>query len=338
MFSVSAQSGRVKPSPTPTPQGEAQRQNSLPIAPTATPEETRATKAPPKPEGPQTVDDDEIVRVSSRLVGIPASVIGPDGKPLTNLTANDFELLIDGARQEFGSLERYEAPVRIVFLFDNSGSQNPARELAREAAIKFFQRVLRRQDQAAIILVSTGPRLVQPLTGDVKQLVATINSFPKPEGATALLDSVIMASSQLRLSAGRRVIVMVTDGEDTYSDSSLEQSLTAAQNADCQIYAVQTGYLENANVRRLAAERRLEEYTQQTGGAVYTPLQKGDLPRAFDQIAADLAQQYIIGYYPPATQPADGALHTIALRVKNHPDARIRTRQGYYAKSRKSQN
>ena len=255
-------------------------------------------------------------------------------KPFANLQAEDFELFIDGARQEFGALNRYESPVRLALLYDNSSSQNPARKLAREAAIKFFQRVLRRQDQAALILVSSAPMLVQPLTGDVKKLVATIENFPKPAGATALFDSIMLASDQLRLSNGRRAIIMVTDGEDTFSETNFDQALAAAQAADCQIYVVQTGYLDSANLRRLGAERRLEQFAAQTGGAVYTPLDKKDLPAAFDQIANDLAQQYVISYYPPASQPADGQLHTIAVRVKNHPEARIRARQGYYAKQR----
>ncbi len=337
-FSVFAQSGRVRPTPAPT--GETPRPGVVTVAPTPAPEETPATKAQttPTPEGPQTVIDDEVVRITSRLVGIPASVIGSDGKPLTDLTADDFELLIDGAKQDFGSLERFEAPVKIAFLFDNSSSQNPSRILAREAATKFFRRVLRRQDQAAIVLVTTTPLLVQPLTDDVKKLVATVGSFPKPAGATALLDAVMLASEQLRHANGRRVIVMVTDGEDTSSEVTFEQSLLAAQAADCQLYIVQTGYLDNANVRRLAAERRLEEFAAQTGGAIYTPFKSSDLPRAFDQIAADLAQQYVIGYYPPTNQPADGAFHSITLRVKNHPDASIRARQGYYAKGRQPQN
>jgi Ca-activated chloride channel family protein len=332
-LSVFAQSGRQRPTGPPPPRPpESVNAVVLPATAAATP---TPLPAPPPVAGPQEVDEDEIVRVSSTLVGIPASVIGPDGKPLTNLQAEDFELLIDGVRQDFASLERFEAPVRIALLFDNSSSQNPARQLAREAAVKFFRRVMRPQDQAAVILVTTAPLLVQPLTNDVKKLVSTITGFPRPAGATALHDSMLLAAEQLRLSNGRRVILLVTDGEDTTSEASFEQTLLAAQNADCQVYVVQTGYLENANIRRLAAERRLEEFAAQTGGAVYTPLDKKELPRAFDQIAADLAQQYIIGYYPPPAQPSDGAFHAISLRVKKHPDARIRARQGYYAKGRK---
>jgi Ca-activated chloride channel family protein len=330
-----AQSGRhraVPPagSPSPTP-NEKMRQapviaQDAPPAPVATPT--------PAPTGPQEVGEDEIVRVTSTLVGIPASVIGADGKPLTNLQAEDFELFIDNVRQDFAALNRYESPVRLALLFDNSSSQNPARELARYAAVRFFRRVLRRQDQASLIVVTSAPLLAQPLTGDVKRLAATIENFPKPAGATALFDAVILAANQLRQADGRRVILLVTDGEDTISDAAFEQSLEAAQAADCQFYVVQTGYLENANVRRLAAERRLEEYAAQTGGAVYTPFEKSDLNKAFDQIAADLAQQYVLNYYPPATQPADGSRHAIAVRVKNHPQARIRSRRAYYAKKR----
>jgi VWFA-related protein len=99
---------------------------------------------------------------------------------------------------------------------------------------------------------------------------------------------------------------------------------------DCQIYVVQTGLYEGANLRALAAERRMEQLSAQTGGAVYLPKTTDELDVAFDQIAADLAQQYVLSYYPSA-EHRDGRLHKLDLRITSRNDVRIRSRKGYYA-------
>jgi VWFA-related protein len=106
------------------------------------------------------------------------------------------------------------------------------------------------------------------------------------------------AAEYLRLQPGRKVLVLVTDGADTVSDLSYDETLRRIIAADCQVYAVQTGIIENANLYDLMAVRRLEVFSDRTGGAVYIPKNTNDLDAAFTQIAADLAQQYVLSYYP----------------------------------------
>jgi VWFA-related protein len=120
---------------------------------------------------------------------------------------------------------------------------------------------------------------------------------------------------------------------DTTSRADFDTTLQRALADDCQIYVVQTGLYENANVRALAAERRMQEFAAQTGGAVYIPKSAEDLDDAFAQIAADLAQQYILSYYP-AEDKRDGKYHLIAVRVKTKPNARVRSRKGFVVKNR----
>jgi VWFA-related protein len=100
--------------------------------------------------------------------------------------------------------------------------------------------------------------------------------------------------------------------------------------ADCQIFIVQTGLYDGANLRALAAERRMEQLSGQTGGAVYMPKTTAELNDAFQQIAADLAHQYVLSYYP-GDERRDGRFHNIDLRVKARKDVRIRARRGYYS-------
>ena len=90
----------------------------------------------------------------------------------------------------------------------------------------------------------------------------------------------------------------------------------------------------NANLRQLAAERRMQEITSQTGGAVYSPLDEDELDRAFNQISAELAQQYILSYYPEDERDKRGEFRSISLSVKNRQNLTIRTRKGYYIPKR----
>jgi Ca-activated chloride channel family protein len=196
--------------------------------------------------------------------------------------------------------------------------------------VHFFRRVMRPIDEAAIYSVETDSYLAQPLTRDVVKLQQTIQSFGKPEGSTSLFDAIVDAAEYLRPYSGRRVLVIVSDGIETTSRADFDTTMQRAMADDCQIFVVQTGLYEGANLRALAAERRMEQLTTQTGGAVYLPKTVAELNTAFDQIAADLAQQYILSYYP-AGDHRDGRYHSLDLRVKVRKDIRIRSRRGYYS-------
>lgn len=277
------------------------------------------------------VDADDVVRISSNLVPIPVSVVDHQGNAVVNLKLEDFELRVDGTLRPLSDLTRSETSVRLAMLFDNSGSLDAAREFEKQAAIRFFRKVLRPKDEAAIYSIETDSYLAQPLTKDILRLEQTIAMFGKPEGGTSLFDAILGAANYLKPYPGRRVLVIVSDGIETTSrhsdfDSMVQQVLVD----DCQIYVVQTGLYEGANVRQLAAERRMEQLSAQTGGAVYLPKTTDQLDIAFDQIAADLSQQYVLSYYP-SIEHRDGRLHVLELSVKSRNDVRVRARRGYYA-------
>jgi len=277
------------------------------------------------------VDPDDVVRISSNLVPIPASVVDKRGNAVVNLTLDDFELRVDGELRPVSDLTRSETSVRLAMLFDNSGSLDAAREFEKQAAIRFFRKVLRTKDEAAIYSIDTDSYLAQPLTNQVVRLEQTIAMFGKPEGGTSLFDAIVSAASYLRPYSGRKVVVIVSDGiETTSKNTNFDLVVQHVLSDDCQVYVVQTGLYEGANLRALAAERRMEQLTGQTGGAVYLPKTTDQLDLAFDQIAADLAQQYVLSYYASADH-RDGQLHKLDLRIKTRNDVRVRSRKGYYA-------
>jgi Ca-activated chloride channel family protein len=359
-----AQSGRRKATaPTPSTSGRARtvartpappvRESSPTPAPTPTP--APATKTPaagavvvadddadtPPPARPRPtpapaaknddIEDDEVVRISTNLVPVPATVVDERGRAVVDLELKDFELKVDGAVRPIGDLSRSETPVALALLFDNSSSIRPAREFEKKAAVAFFQRVMRPIDRAAVFSISTDPEMTLGLTSDVRALVRAIEGFNKPEGATALFDTVALAAEYLRPHRGRKVIVVVSDGTDTISSRSFDETLARVLAADCQVYSVQTGHSDNANLRDLAGERRLEEFAANTGGSVHAPRATSEFETAFSQIAADLAQQYVLGYYPP-DELRDGKFHTLTVSVHTRRSLRVRTRRGYYSR------
>jgi Ca-activated chloride channel family protein len=343
---AAAQSGRQRPSPTPTPrQIDGPSILSLPAGPVVVPV-GRPTPVPVAVK--QTTVPDDVIRVDSVLIPIPVSVLDPAGRAVPTLTAGDFELRIDGKLAEIGEVSRSDVPIRLAMLFDNSSSVAIAREFEKEAAVRFFRRVVRPAiDKAALFSVADYTRLEQPLTSDVSTLTQAIELFPEPKGATALLDGIVEVANYLKAASGRRVIVIVSDGEDTISDvtTTLEGVIRTLQINDCQVYVVKTKDFENfkrtgvrggnANIRALTAERRMIDIAEHTGGAVYSPIDEEEMRRAFDRISAELSQQYVLNYYPESDNDKPGDFKTISLTVKNKPNLTIRTRKGYYVAKRR---
>lgn len=339
---VLAQSGRVKPPEGPSPTPKPAQKGQVKYNPTQVPDDF-AGPLPPSPKS--TPDDGDVIKVESTLVPIPVTVLDANGRSIMTLRLEDFDLQVNGKAAELSDISRSETPIRLAMLFDNSSSVSVARDFEIKAAIRFFDRMIRpEKDLAALFSVATFSRLEQPLTSDVRLLTRSVEFFPPPEGATALLDGIIKAADYLGEVQGRRVMVIVSDGDDTYSDSTLEQALRSLQIANCQVYVVKTTDFENyvrtksrtgnANLRQLAAERRMSEVAAQTGGRVYSPIDEKELDEAFRQISAELSQQYILSYYPDPQTDKRGEFRQIALTVKNKPNVDVRTRKGYYVPKR----
>ncbi|HBB88435.1 MAG TPA: hypothetical protein DC047_12545 [Blastocatellia bacterium] len=328
-LTLAGQSGRLK-EPTPKSSRKKPQTPAGPVAEPSPPANPNKTPSSSAGDANGEIDSTDIVRVSSNLVPIPVSVFDARGIALTGLRLEDFELRVDGQLRNISDLTRTETNVRMAMLFDNSGSIDFAREFEKQAAKHFFRKVMRPIDEAAIFSIGSDNYLAQPLTKDVSLLERTIENFARPEGSTSLFDAIIEAAAYLRPYSGRRVLVIVSDGVETTSRNDFETTIRQVLADDCQIFIVQTGLYEGANLRALAAERRMEQLSGQTGGAVYVPKTTDDLDAAFQQIAADLAQQYVLSFYP-GEERRDGRFHLIDLRVKARKDVRVRARKGYYS-------
>jgi Ca-activated chloride channel family protein len=226
-------------------------------------------------------------------------------------------------------------------LFDASMSVSPRLAFEKKAAAKFFEKMMRPQDQAAVFAVSTDIDVLQEFTNRTPALISATKQL-KAAGATALYDGVFLAGEYLRATPGRRVIVLVTDGGDTVSYKTLKEALRQSQDVNAVIYSIYTGNLWGSqNLRDIGAERALLTLTKETGGEVYKPTlptldqRQNDeaglkqLDEAFDKLADELRTQYVLGFYS-TNEARDGAFRKLEVKVKKSGYV-PRARAGYYA-------
>jgi Ca-activated chloride channel family protein len=292
----------------------------------------------PKPE--RSEEAEEIIRINSGLVSIPVTVTDGGGQQVLGLSAADFILNIDGQDTEIDEFTTADSPVKIAFLLDNSSSLISARNFERRASSRFLQTVLRPgTDAAALFSVSTEWKIEHPLVSDVSRLVRAIERMPPPTGATALLDAIMGAVEFLKKEDGRKIIVIISDGEDTVSDTPFNDLLKTLQSTSIQVFVIKTTAYENfkrtgsrvisENIRQLTAERRVQEMVTQTGGESFSPVDDQELEVAFQSIALELSRQYVLGYYPGVESEGTIGFRRIAVRIREGADYRIRTRAGY---------
>jgi Ca-activated chloride channel family protein len=303
---------------------------------------------PPKirlPENPpQQKDDDIKITINSDLVNVVVTVGGRPPNASLDLKPEDFEILEDGSPQEVANFSRNaDQPLKMVMLYDTSYSVIQRINFERRAAARFFERVIRPQDRAAVFSVSTDVVVLQEFTNKIPLLVEATRQL-KAQGATSLYDAIYLASDYLKPAEGRRVIVIISDGGDTTSGKGLLESLAQAQKSDSVIFAIFTGNpWPSENLRDLAAERALESLTKETGGELFKPrLFDGrrpgeeseeaslkELDRTFTDLAERLRTQYVLGFYS-TNEKRDGSFRKLDVRIKK-PNYVARARTGYYA-------
>ncbi len=280
--------------------------------------------------------DEKPVKLSADLVTVLTSVSDAAGNHVDNLTLKDFEIFEDNARQEIAGVYREDQmPLKLVFLFDTSSSIKHRFDFEQRAAARFFRQVLRPGDQAAIISVSTEPRLEIQFTSDVNKLVDTLARL-EAKGATALYSAMIEAAKYLRPADGRHVMVILSDGGDTASGSSLAQALAEVQRSDAVIYGVHsTGVAPSVNVQDLAGEFVMKAVSEDTGGRSFFPPiyqnqkdESRDLDDIYKRIAAEVRAQYVLTYYFNG-ELKDGRFRLIRVETKR-PGLLVRARHGYY--------
>jgi Ca-activated chloride channel homolog len=267
------------------------------------------------------------------LVLLSVSVMGPGGRYVTDLTANDFEVIEDGRTQELAYFAPANVPLSVSLILDTSSSMDEQMPLSKQAAKNFVAR-LGPGDVAQVVGFDSKVEVLQPSTSDRAQLSEAIDRM-RAGGATSLYNALYIVLRQREKSRPetaddirRQVIVVLSDGEDTSSLVTFEDVLDLAKRSQTVIYTVGLGLDELTGGRRSDGEFALRRLAQETGGRLFVAKSGVDLPDVYTQIANELTTQYVLGYLSQG-QP-NGAWRRLWVRMRQ-PNLQARTRTGYYA-------
>lgn len=287
-----------------------------------------------KREPPREQEQGDVVHLRSNLVLVPVSVTDPAGALVRDLTASDFHVEEEGQPQEpviLGGAGK--TPVELALLFDISGSVHERFDFEVQAASRFLKTVLQPSDSASVFSIGKAPQLVQGSTTDSGKAAEGVSILRPTREATAFYRTVVAAASYLREKnpMGRRVLVVISDGEDNQSDnltwSDVRRQL---QLSDCLFYSINPGgpsiHLNRISIKGQAAMAGL---AAETGGTAFVAARMEDLDSLFRQISEELRAQYLLGYYS-THELADGQFRRITVRIPARPALRVRAKQGYF--------
>jgi Ca-activated chloride channel homolog len=308
----------------------------------------------PQPQSPAAAQADRqatIVR-NVNLVEVLFSVVTKREKLVTDLNKENFKVFDDGQQQEITDFSQpTDLPLRIGMVLDTSNSIRERLKFEQDAAIDFlFNAIRRNKDQAFLMTFDDGPQIIKEFTGDTGELRDTILK-QRAGGGTSLYDAVYAASNHLLNSSPlpsgpnpdvRRVLVVISDGDDNSSNRSRGESVDMAQRAGVIIYSISTStdWISaedekdpakriNRKYEKGEGDQVLEQLALETGGRVFFPYKVDDLGQSFLDIGDELRHQYALAYSPAGRSP-DGKYHTIRVQV-DRKDLIVRARKGYYS-------
>jgi Ca-activated chloride channel family protein len=299
--------------------------------------QTPAAQAPPpatppvvEPQAPAGKSGDVFVfRKEVDEVTLHATVVDDKNHLVTDLTRPDFSVFEDNQPQKITSFRREDIPVAMGIVIDNSGSMRDKRPAVNAAAINFVK-ASNPQDKVFIVNFNEDFFLDQDYTASVPKLKDALERI-EARGGTALYDAVVASSDHLKKSnlLEKKVLLVVTDGEDNASRESLEQAIRRLQEENGPtVYTI--GLLSEERSKR--AKRALRQMAEETGGMAFFPQGLSEVDSITQQIAHDIRNQYTIGYKPTKPQ-SEGGFRSVKVdaNAKGYKRLQVRTRSGYFA-------
>lgn len=277
----------------------------------------------------------QVFRGGVDMASFGVTVVDKKGGLVTDLTKDDFDVREDGQLQTLTLFARGDTlesapPLHLGLLFDTSESMEESIGFSRSAAIKFLNTVQEAKD-ITLVEFDTEVRVVRYGQADFPRLVERIRKR-KPEGNTALYDALGVYLDGASSEEGRRTLVLYTDGEDTRSSMSYDETQTLLRVSDITLYAI--GFLSHMSQSRQMDQRvKLRTFAEITGGLAFFPTVIKDLDATYEKIAAEIRSQFTLGYLSTNTK-LDGSWRKVEIKV-NRPGVKVRTRQGYFAPFRK---
>ncbi|MEP6718302.1 MAG: VWA domain-containing protein [bacterium] len=298
----------------------------------------------PKPSPTPPPDDgQESITTFIRRVRLPITVVDKKGQFVPGLTKSDFLIFEDKVPQQIETFsdDLGEAqPLYVVVLMDTSPSTAGKLKFEQESAMNFIHTVVRpRRDRVLFATFDHEINLRQDFTDKLDLLDKAVDGVKKLGNQTALFDAVWQfCDEKLRSVAGRRVMVIVTDGEDTYSRANIRDAIDIAQRTETTIYAISTkaGFLSTvpgveANQVKDRKDRDLSTLAEETGGVAFFTGDMLSLERSFTKISKELRAQYLVTY-KPLNDRYDGRFRKVEVKLAgSRGDLKIRTKHGYKA-------
>jgi Ca-activated chloride channel family protein len=282
---------------------------------------------------PQTRQNDD-TKIGVTTVRLPITV-KEKNQFVAGLVESNFEVYEDDKRQKIDKfISPSQLPLNIAVLMDTSNSVKLKLPFEKDAAEDFVATVTtyRRSDQVLFATFDSDVELHQDFTDAQEPLIRAIRKV-KAGGYTRLYDGVYRVIEEkmanLQGSEARRIIVILSDGEDTASERKLKEAIEMAQRYDVTIFGISTKNFKgiNSGTTDSADDKELRQLCEQTGGQVFLPSQKIELFRAFSQVAKDLRQEYVI-FYTPQNQDKNGKRREIKVKLVR-ADGRLYHKQGY---------
>src|SRR3989449_6184849 len=294
------------------------------------------TSAPPPPgQAPaaNTSQEGSKIKVDVNLVVLHTTVVDDRGKFVDGLKQENFRVFEDKVEQKLSVFRREDIPVSMGLVIDNSGSMRDKRPRVNEAAITLVE-ASNPQDEAFVGNFNDDfyLDLDKDFTSSVPELKQALERIDS-RGSTALYDAVIGSMDHLRKGRkDKKVLLVVTDGEDNVSRNSLEKTLREIQKSNVVIYTIGL-FSDEDKKNRKKAMRALKDISAASGGISYFPENVDDVHNICDQVARDIRNQYTLGYYPTNTKK-DGTFRTVQVDIippRGRGKLSARTRNGYFA-------
>ena len=277
-------------------------------------------------------DQDAVFTSDTRLVSLNVTVVDKQKHLVTNLPQSAFQVYENGVLQPIKLFKREDVPVSMGIIVDNSGSMRDKRQKVETAALGLV-RESNPQDEAFIVNFNDEAYLDADFTSDIKLLEQGLTKIDS-RGGTAMRDAIRMSIDHLKEKAKRdkKVILVITDGNDNASSYTLDSLVRLAQQSDTIIYAI--GLLSEEEKREAKkAQRALDLLVESTGGQVFYPKDASEVEKIAHQVAHDIRNQYSIAY-TPTNSALDNTYRTVKVSVKGPGNPTARTRSGYYASAK----
>ena len=303
----------------------------------------------PAPSPPPQQGDDRPIGTYIREVRVPVTVTDKKGNPITGLTRERFQIFEDkqpqailGFTGEITQLEKL--PVYVGVLMDTSSSTAGKLQFEKEAALNFVHTVARlRKDKVAFLTFDHEVNLRQDFTDKLDLLDKAINAVKTPGRQTSLYDAIwIFCNEKMRgVGPARRALVVITDGDDTYSRATLKDAIDIAQRTETVVFAISTkGGFSGSAVPGVEAQtvkdsgdKDLVKLCEETGGRAFFTGDMLALERSFSTIAKEIRSQYI-ATYRPSNDRYDGSYRRIEVKLATDRDGlKVRAKRGYLAVS-----